>query len=85
MGYLDLKEFQFDPERLEQVEAEFNGKKSIRFRYTVKEDGIETEQHFEASKRTSEEINTYLMEGVTKLKILRSGSGTDTYYLGRSV
>jgi hypothetical protein len=27
--------FQFSPEKIEQVEAEFNGKKSIRFKYTV--------------------------------------------------
>jgi hypothetical protein len=73
--------FQFDPERIEQVEAEFNGKKSIRFRYAVKEDGTDTEQYFEVSKRTSEDIDSFLMEGITRLKIQRSGSGTDTRYL----
>ena len=29
----------FVPERTEQIEAEFNGKKSLRFRYTVLEEG----------------------------------------------
>lgn len=30
----------FDPEKIEQVEAEFSGKKSMRFRYTVVEEHI---------------------------------------------
>jgi hypothetical protein len=73
----------FVPEKTEQVQAEFNGKKSLRFRYTVREDGSseDQEKYFEVSKRTSEDIDTFLMEGHTKLKINRSGSGVDTRYL----
>jgi hypothetical protein len=73
----------FVPEKTEQVQAEFNGKKSLRFRYTVIEDGSsgDQEKYFEVSKRTSEDIDTFLMEGHTKLKINRSGSGVDTRYL----
>jgi hypothetical protein len=71
----------FVPEKTEQVEADFNGKKSLRFRYTVQEEGSDQEKYFEVSKRTSEDIDTFLMEGHTKLKINRSGSGVDTRYL----
>lgn len=36
--HLDEKKIlQFDPEKIEQIEAEFNGKKSMRLRYTVNE------------------------------------------------
>jgi hypothetical protein len=71
----------FVPEKIEQVEADFNAKKSLRFRYTVIEEGSDQEKYFEVSKRTSEDIDTFLMEGHTKLKINRSGSGVDTRYL----
>jgi hypothetical protein len=78
----------FVPEKTEQVESEFKGKKSLRFRYTVFEvDGDNSsnnhdqEKYFEASKRTSEDIDTFLLEGHTRLKISRSGSGIDTRYL----
>jgi hypothetical protein len=73
----------FIPEKTEQVQAEFNGKKSLRFRYTVREDGSseDQEKYFEVSKRTSEDIDTFLMEGHIHLKINRSGSGVDTRYL----
>jgi hypothetical protein len=78
----------FVPEKTEQVESEFNGKKSLRFRYTIIEvdggnssDNHDQEKYFEASKRTSEDIDTFLLEGHTRLKISRSGSGIDTRYL----
>lgn len=79
----EKKVLQFVPEKTEQVEAEFNGKKSLRFRYTVREDGSseDQEKYFEVSKRTSEDIDTFLSEGHTRLKINRSGSGVDTRYL----
>jgi hypothetical protein len=78
----EKKVLQFVPEKTEQVQAEFNGKKSLRFRYTViEEDSGDQEKYFEVSKRTSEDIDTFLMEGHTKLKINRSGSGVDTRYL----
>ena len=71
---------QFNPERIEQVEAEFNGKKSMRFRYTVIEEGSDHEKYLEVGIRTSEDIDSFLMEGATKLKVQRFGSGTDTRY-----
>jgi hypothetical protein len=79
----EKKVFQFVPEKTEQVEADFNGKKSLRFRYTIREDGSseDQEKYFEVSKRTSEDIDTFLMEGHIRLKINRSGSGVDTRYL----
>lgn len=73
--------FQFAPEKTELVEADFNGKKSLRFRYTVLEEDNDQEKYFEVSKRTSEDIDTFLMEGYIRLKITRSGSGVDTRYL----
>jgi hypothetical protein len=62
----------FNPEKIEQVEAEFNGKKSMRFRYTVIEEGSSTEdqeKYLEVGKRTSEDIDSFLLEGVSKLKV----------------
>jgi hypothetical protein len=39
------KILKFNPEKIEQVEAEFNGEKSMRFRYTViEEDCSSTDQ-----------------------------------------
>ena len=80
----DKKILQFFPEKIEQVQSEFNGKKSMRFRYTVIEEegnnGINQERYLEVGKRTSEEIDSFLIEGTTKLKIQRFGSGMDTRY-----
>jgi hypothetical protein len=50
----EKKVFQFVPEKTEQVVADFNGKKSLRFRYTVIEEGRDQEKYFEVSKRSSE-------------------------------
>jgi hypothetical protein len=76
----EKKVLAFNPEKIEQVEAEFNGKKSMRFRYTVMEDGNSDEKYLEVGKRTSEDIDSFLAEGATKLKVQRFGSGTDTRY-----
>jgi ABC-type transporter Mla subunit MlaD len=76
----EKKILQFFPEKIEQVEAEFNGKKSMRFRYTVIEGSGNQEKYLEVGKRTSEEIDSFLMEGASKLKIQRFGSGMDTRY-----
>jgi hypothetical protein len=70
----------FNPEKIEQVDAEFNGKKSMRFRYTVIEEGSDQERYVEVGKRTSEDIDSFLVEGTTRLKVQRFGSGTDTRY-----
>ncbi len=73
----------FIPEKTEQVQAEFNGKKSLHFRYVVIEDGCsgDQEKYFEVSKRSSEDIDALLLEGHTRLRISRSGLGKDTRYL----
>ena len=79
----EKKVYQFDPEKIEQVEAEFNGKKSMRFRYTVIEEGssnTDQEKYLEVGKRTSEDIDSFLGEGATRLRVQRFGSGTDTRY-----
>jgi len=54
----------------------------MRFRYTVMEEGSSTnqEKYLEVGKRTSEEIDSFLMEGTRKLKVQRFGSGIDTRY-----
>jgi hypothetical protein len=53
----------------------------MRFRYTVLEEGTDNqEKYLEVGKRTSEDIDSFLLEGVSKLKVQRFGSGTDTRY-----
>jgi len=76
----EKKILQFFPEKIEQVEAEFNGKKTMRFRYTVMKEGSNQEKSLEVGKKTSEEIDSFLMETTTKLKVQRFGSGIDTRY-----
>jgi hypothetical protein len=81
IGPGEKKVLTFNPEKIEQIEAEFNGKKSMRFRYTVIEEGTDNqEKYLEVGKRTSEDIDSFLIEEVTKLKVQRFGSGTDTRY-----
>ena len=81
IGPGEKKVLTFNPEKIEQVEAEFNGKKSMRFRYAVIEEGTDNqEKYLEVGKRTSEEIDSFLLGGVSKLKVQRFGSGTDTRY-----
>ena len=71
----------FNPEKIEQVEAEFNGKKSQRYRYTVIDpNNSNQEKYLEVGKRTSEDIYAYLSEGQILLKIQRFGLGKDTRY-----
>jgi hypothetical protein len=56
IGPGEKKVLTFNPEKIEQVEAEFNGKKSMRFRYTVIEEGTDNqEKYLEVGKRTSED------------------------------
>jgi hypothetical protein len=80
IGPGEKKVLSFNPEKIDQVEAEFNGKKSMRFRYTIMEDRSGDEKYLEVGKRTSEDIDTFLLEGANKLKVQRFGSGTDTRY-----
>jgi hypothetical protein len=74
------KILKFNPEKIEQMEAEFNGKKSMRFRYTVIEEGADQEKYLEVGKRTSEDIDAFLVEGAMRLRVQRFGAGTDTRY-----
>ncbi len=78
----EKKVYEFNPEKIEQVDAEFNGKKSTRYRYTVTDpsDSGNQEKYLEVGKRTSEDIDAYLSEGKTLLKIQRFGLGKDTRY-----
>jgi hypothetical protein len=73
---------QFNPEKIEQIEAEFNGKKTQRYQYTVTEpnSGSNQEKYLTVGKRTSEDIDLHLSEGHTLLKIQRFGLGKDTRY-----
>jgi hypothetical protein len=72
----------FNPEKIEQMEAEFNGKKSQRYQYAVIEpnSGSNQEKYLIVGKRTSEEIDSYLGEGHNTLKLQRFGLGKDTRY-----
>jgi hypothetical protein len=71
----------FDPEKIEPVDVEFEGKKSIRYQYTVSDPNEpEKSKYFTVSKRNSALIDTYLAEGQSILKIHRIGAGKDTQY-----
>ena len=63
-------------------EAEFNGRKTQRYQYTVSEpnSGSNHEKYLTVGKRTSKEIDSYLSEGHILLKIQRFGLGKDTCY-----
>jgi hypothetical protein len=72
----------FYPEKIEQTEAEFNGRKTQRYQYTVTEPNNCTsqEKYLTVGKRTSEEIDSYLLDGHNLLKIQRFGLGKDARY-----
>jgi hypothetical protein len=69
----------FDPEKIESVDVEFEGKKIIRYQYTVT-DPNQPDKYFTVRKRNSALIDTYLTEGQSILKIHRIGAGKDTQY-----
>ena len=70
----------FNPEKMEPVEQEFDGKKVQRFQYTIQDPNTGMEKFWIVSKRTSEQIDAFLTEGHNLLKIQRLGSGNDTRY-----
>jgi hypothetical protein len=79
----ERKVLQFDPEKIEQKEEEFSGKKIQRYYYTVTEPesaNSQQEKYLTVSKRTSEEIDSYLLQALTLLKIQRFVLGKDTRY-----
>src|SRR5919108_4083308 len=73
---------QFNAEKIEQTEAEFNGRKTQRYKYAVTEpnSGSNQEKYLTVGKRTSADIDSHLSEGHTLLKIQRFGLGKDTRY-----
>ena len=73
-------ELLFDPERIEVAEREFDGKPVKRFQYTVKDTKTGQEKIWTVSKRVSEQLDAFLSEGHTLLKIQRVGLGRDTRY-----
>jgi len=72
----------FNAEKMEPVEVEFDGKKVIRYQYSVTDpnDPDQQERYFTVSKRTSAVIDTYLSEGKNILNVHRIGTGRDTQY-----
>jgi hypothetical protein len=70
----------FDPEKIQPVEKEFDGKKVQRFQYTVKDPNTGQEKYWPVSKTTSEQIDAYLSEGHSLLKVQRIGTGKETHY-----
>ena len=67
----------FDPERIKIVEGQYGP----RIQYTVIDPNFpDKEKKFEQGKTTSKEIDKYLKQGQTVLKIQRIGGGKDTRY-----
>src|SRR5437879_1047366 len=73
----------FDPEKIDQVDAEFDGKKTRRYQYGVTDpnEPDQTEKYFTVSKRISAVTDTYMAEGRSILKIHRIGAGKHTEYI----
>lgn len=69
---------QFNPEKIKQVEGQYG----IRIQYMVIDPNYadKGEKKLEAGKKTSNDIDAQLRQGIRLLKIKRLGSGTDTKY-----
>jgi hypothetical protein len=77
----EKRTLQFDPEKIEQKEDEFNGKKTqILLMVTEPNSGTDQDKILPVGKQTSESIDSYLVEGHSLLKIQRFGLGKDTRY-----
>lgn len=70
----------FDPEKIEPIEREYDGKRVQKFQYTVKDPNVDQEKVWPISKRTSEQVDAFLSAGHTSLTIQRIGSGKETRY-----
>ena len=71
----------FNAENIEPVEQEFDGRKVQKFQYAIVDSNKPgPERYWTANKTTSEQIDAYLSEGHSLLKIQRIGTGTDTRY-----
>ena len=79
----EKKNVQINPEGIRQTIAEFNGIKTKRYEYPVMElgSGNNQEKVLTVGKRTSEDIDAFLLEGQNRLRIQRLGLGKDTRYL----
>ena len=73
----------FNAEKMEPVEVEFDGKKNIRYQYTVTDpnEPDQKERYFTVSKIPSTLIDTYLSECKTILNVHRIGAGKGTQYV----
>jgi hypothetical protein len=73
----EIRVLKFNPERIKIVEGQYGP----RIQYTVIDPNYpDREKKFEAGKTTSKEIDRYLRQGHTVLKIQRLGGGKDTKY-----
>jgi len=70
----------FDPEKIKPVEREFDGKMVQKFDYTVKELNTDLERVWPVGKTISEQIDAFLSEGHTLLRIQRVGLDKETRY-----
>jgi hypothetical protein len=71
----------FNAENIEPMEQEFDGRKVRKFQYGVVDPNKPgPEKYWTANKNTSEQIDAYLIEGHSLLKIQRIGAGMDTRY-----
>ena len=70
-----------DAEKIQPVEKGFDGKKVQRFQYIIQDpNNSDYETYWTVSKRTSEQIDVFLSEGHSLLKIQRISSGKETHY-----
>lgn len=70
-----------DAEKIQPVEKEFDGKKVQRFQYIIQDpNNSDYETYWTVGKRTSEQIDVFLSEGHSLLKIQRISSGKETRY-----
>jgi hypothetical protein len=79
----ERKNVQINPDGIRQTIAELNGNKTKRYEYPVIDlgSGSNQEKYLIVGKRTSEDIDAFLLEGQNRLKIQRLGLGKDTRYL----
>jgi|SRR4051812_28837263 hypothetical protein len=70
----------FDPEKIKPVEREFDGKMVQKFDYTVRELNTDQERVWPVGKTVSEQIDAFLSEGHTLLRIQRVGLDKETRY-----
>jgi hypothetical protein len=64
-----------DAEKIQPVEKEFDGKKVQRFQYIIQDpNNSDYETYWTVGKRTSEQIDVFLSEGHSLLKIQRISS-----------